>query len=155
MRHNSFHSPFSIFIRPGVEEYGKILDKRELNHWNTLDQTEFDSALESSNRHFYTTWIDGWLHIMDDWMYTLWLDKELTHKMLNLSKEFDVFTCSVGDIDHSFAFHFMKKGEYIREFVVEDPEFNGGEVRRNIGVRLAGERRRLFSKKSLSKGYFQ
>jgi hypothetical protein len=76
---------------------------------------------------------------MDDWNYTLWSDLGLRELLLELSEDFKVFTCSVGDSDSSFDFRLFISGELVREYVVEDPEFKGGQIVINRGTPLQGE----------------
>ena len=90
---------------------------------------------------------------MDDWLYTLWFDKEVKVKIENLSKEFDIFCCSVGDTDNSFDFVFYQNGIKKREYVVEDPFFNGGNVVKNLGEVFEIEKIALSKKTHLKKYY--
>ncbi|GAB5532510.1 MAG: hypothetical protein Roseis3KO_42870 [Roseivirga sp.] len=77
---------------------------------------------------------------MDDPMYSLWFDKEIRDRLKALSQEFDIFSCSVGDIDASYDFRYYQKGKITREFVVEDPKMNGGKIVTDSGSPLPGEK---------------
>ena len=76
---------------------------------------------------------EKWTYLMDDWFYTLWHNEDIRKRIQSLSKNFEIFTCSVGDSDDSFDFTYFKQGKIIRQYIVEDPNFKGGEVVRDIG----------------------
>ena len=139
IRNKVFDSPFYIFINSEKDETKHILEVLGLDKWNLIVNNNFDNFFKSPNKHFYTTWIDGWFHIMDDWNYSLWHDKTLSSNLQKLSQQYRIFTCSIGDIDESFDFRLYDKGELQREYVVEDFKLNGGEVIRNLGKPLKGE----------------
>ncbi len=136
---NTFQSPYFIFIKCDKHNYDYVLTKLNLQNWEEVENKNLKETFDSDNRHFYTTWKDGWLHIMDDWYYTLWFDNDLKNRLKNLSNEFDIFSCSVGDSDSSFDFRLWKNAKLIREFVVEDPKHNGGKITKDLGVKLPGE----------------
>lgn len=82
--------------------------------------------LESHTRidpHLFITEDDAWLHVVDDWTYTLWHTHviEVLHKQLPGA---EVFACSIGDCDDSFDFRYYSSGRLLRKFVVDDPSFN-------------------------------
>lgn len=148
---NTFDSPYFIFIKTSQDKIDLILEKLELLNWTALNSVVNDGLIESENRHFFVTWIDGWFHIMDDWNYTLWFDSGLIQRIQNLSNLFEIFTCSIGDCDYSFDFRLFKDGEIKREFVVEDPNINGGVVTKNFGDKLQGEEEALEKKDILER----
>lgn len=86
---------------------------------------------------------------MDDWRYTLWHNTNFRDNVIKLSKHFDIFCCSIGDIDNSFNFRYFENGDLKREYVIEDP--NGEEVTKNFGVPFKGEEIALNKKEPLDK----
>ncbi len=140
---NTFNSPYFIFIQSDKNDKSIIFEILKLNEWNEDKSEDFEKHLNSDNRHCYTTYINGWTNIMDDWNYTLWFDPEIIPRLKELSKKFKVFTCSIGDSDESFDFRLFDKGEIVREYVVEDPNYNGGHVTKNFGTPIQGEQEAL------------
>lgn len=113
-------------------------DKEILEHLGLVD---FDLIIDKKERekkilhkrYLFLTEDNEWTHLMDDWFYTLWHDKEIRKQIKLLSENFEIFTCSVGDCDDSFDFTYFKQGKIIRQYIVEDFQFNGGEVVKDIG----------------------
>ena len=62
---------------------------------------------------------------------------------MKLNKEFEIFACSIGDSDDSFDIRLYKNGKMVREVVVEDTKYNGGQISVNRGRPLEGERESL------------
>lgn len=116
------------------------------------DKDEKKTAGEKPNkRYLYITEDENWKHLMDDWLYTLWFDKKAKLKIENLSNEFDIFCCSVGDSDSSFDFVFYQNGIKKREYFVEDPFLNGGKVIKNLGEVFEVEEIALLKKDQFKK----
>jgi len=133
---NRFSTPYFIFIK----DNSKLSDKELFEKLGLENYELFSGNLERlfnagglKKRYLFLTEDGEWKHLMDDWFYTLWHDKELKLKIKELSFDYDIFTCSVGDCDDSFDFVYYQKGNVKREYVVEDPKFNGGELVKNIG----------------------
>ena len=107
--------------RMGLEHYLFIADEKEKN-----------KGIEGK-QYFFITEDSSWTYVMDDWYYSLWFEKGIRDRIKLLSGDFDIFTFSVGDSDNSFDFSYLQKGEYLRQYVVEDPTYKGGEVVINTG----------------------
>ncbi len=116
-----------LFLRLGLENYSLVTDKE----YKPLDHPE--------SSHLYLTEDRAWIHLMDDWGNTPWFNKEVRDRVKKLSLDFDIFSCSVGDVDASYDFRYYRKGAITREFEMEDPEMNGGRVSINTGQPLPGE----------------
>ena len=140
---STFDAPFYVFIEASKEQIPRVLKELTLNEWTALELNNFDSLIDSNNRHFFLTTKGNWIHIMDDWNYTLWFDSEFISRLTKLSSDFKIFTCSIGDSDNSFDFRLFRKGRITREYVVEDPNHDGGHIAKNIGEPLDGEREAL------------
>ncbi len=130
----SYFSPYFIFIKEG----GKMSDKEILEHLGLNDYKIVADEKERIKevlykRYLFLTEDNYWTYLMDDWYYTMWHNEEIKNRIKLLSENFEIFTCSVGDCDDSFDFAYFKQGEIIRQYVVKDPKFKGGEVVKDIG----------------------
>lgn len=136
----TFSSPFFIFIK-GVFDLSDIelCAKLGLENYELVTDKAYDSMDHLEKRHLFLTEDEQWTHLMDDWFYTLWYDQEIRERIRVLSFDFDIFCCSVGDIDVSYDFRYYQKGKVVREYVVEDPNFKGPKVVINTGTPLNGE----------------
>lgn len=60
--------------------------------------------------------------------------------MTALSRNFDVFRCSIADIDKSFEFEYYKDGDLVRELIfAHDMVKNTESLSLDIGDKKAGE----------------
>lgn len=146
----TFYSHLYIFIKGGF----RLSDKEIIKALDAIDYqlTKLGKLEEAGdNRYLHLTEDAHWAHLMDDLVGTLLFNQQLQERLSWLSKDFDVFCWSVGDIDDSFDFRYYQNGSVIREYVVEDPKFNGGKITRNSGRPLAGEKDGLAKKDSLEK----
>lgn len=133
-----WESPFYIFIKNGFK-----MSDQELFTQLGLNNCKLDKYIDrefpTKDRYCYLTEQDSWTHLMDDWSYSLWHHKTIRNNIEKLSQKFDIFYCSVGDIDESFDFVFYERGKLRRKYIVEDPKFNGGDLVENIGTPFPGE----------------
>ena len=143
---NTFFSPFYMFIKDNHQlEDEELLEQLGLTNYQLLqDATE-------SRKCLYITEDNNWKHLMDDWSYTLWHNKDIRNRLRELSQRFDVFYCSIGDYDESFDFVYCQQGMEKRKYVVEDPFYNGGEVTENIGQALKAEEIALEEEEAVDK----
>jgi hypothetical protein len=128
------HSPYFIFIKGGVRH-----SDREVMAMLGIEGFKEARSPKFSNRFMHITDDGEWLHIADDWFYSLWHSTTVRNRIAEIAKEHDIFTCSVGDIDHSFNFQYYSSGSLVRNYVVEDPDHNGGHVTEDFGVPLPAE----------------
>ncbi len=127
----NYFSPYMIFINGGYwMSDAEIMEKFGLEGYELIT---YEKGREIKRKAIFITEDDEWTHVMDDLSYHLWHNKELRKRLQALSKDFDIFICSVGDCDDSFDFTYYRNGEIIREYVVEDPHFKGGEVVKDLG----------------------
>lgn len=128
------HAPYFIFIDGGTvysdEEAMKLLG---------IEGFAASSRLEFPNHFLHITDDGRWLHVVDDWLYTQWHSKTIRGRIAKLATKHDIFTCSVGDTDHSFDFEYYRGGVLVRRYVVEDPSYDGGAVTVDFGNPLPGE----------------
>lgn len=79
-----------------------------------------------------------WTHIAD--VYTLWHSPKPAEFIEEYSKSYDVFRCSIGDIDESFEFEYYQSGNLVRKFVFDHDVFkNTQTVTEDKGAKLLGE----------------
>jgi hypothetical protein len=69
----------------------------------------------------------------------LWHSKQTYIAINSFSHAYEVFVCSVGDCDLSYAFEHYKDGVLKRKFVVDSPKFNDQIVSTDFGEPLAHE----------------
>ncbi len=125
----NYFSPYRIFIKSGSE----LTDDEILNHLGIKDYKLETEKPDWKSRYLFLSENDGWVHLMDDWSYSLWHNKTIRNNIQSLSQRFEIFTCSIGDIDNSFDFTYLKNGEIIRQYIAEDPNFKKLVIVKNIG----------------------
>ncbi len=131
------HTPNMIFIR----SYNVIPDEDFIKLLGLPNYKKAPPPLPSDGSHIVFGNDDEWTHIADDFNYTLWWDDPKTNKAVaSLSKTFDVFRCSNGDIDESFEFEYFKDGSLARKMIFDHDIFKKEEnILVNIGNKLASE----------------
>eukprot|EP00913_Durusdinium_trenchii_P035227 g32957.t1 len=89
----------------------------------------------------YVVLIDAgdWTVVADSWSYNLWHSPETRIAIDVLARDYDLYVCSVGDCDLSYAFEYHKNGALRRKHVVESPAFNDQIVTADLGEPLQGE----------------
>jgi len=134
IRHDSIFAPFFIFIRC-ANQY----DDRELLDRLGLQDYLPDSDPRISQKYLFIAEDPEWLHIGDDWHYTLWHTPEVHRGIDELAKQHDLFTCVVGDVDLSYAFAYYTHGHCVRHYVVDSPHYYDAIVTTNWGTPLPSE----------------
>jgi len=131
-----FHSPYFIFIK-------NLTEINDLDILNLLDLKgyvqENDENISSIYNEIYLAKVKDWIHIMDNFSYDHWLSKKFRENIEELGKYYEIFNCSVGNIDSSFEFSYYKNGKKAREYVVESPHYEDEIVTINFGHPLEGE----------------
>jgi hypothetical protein len=127
-------APYFIFVRAA----GRYSDADLLNLFGlaTYRPTQAPRRL---GRYAVLAGDGEWTMLADDWFYTLWHMPATRQAVRQLAQGCDVFACSVGDCDCSFDFVYYRDSRLVREYVVTDPEFRGGNVVTNAGEPLPGE----------------
>lgn len=128
------HSPYFIFI-DGAAGYSDqdVMGMLGVRGFKKIQ------PLDLKNGHLHITDDGRWLHVADDWRYGLWHDKSIESHLAEIAKRHDIFTYSVGDSDWSYHIRYYSAGTLVRERVVEDPKYDGGEVSLDFGPPLPGE----------------
>lgn len=143
----NYFSPFLIFIKGATALPDKELLKLiHLDKYETVNKANENQIAKNSKGYLFVAKNNGWVYIMDDWSYSLWYDKEVRENLRSLSRRFEVFYCSVGDIDDSHDFAYFKNGQVIREYVVEDPFLKGGVVVKDVGTPFPIEKEAFLQK---------
>ncbi len=128
------HSPFFIFIRCArTYSDNKLLRMLGLKGYTP---EEFRSLGQTI---VLITEDENWVHIADDWSYTLYYMSKLRDAIDRIAEKHEVYTCSVGDTDSSYDFTYHCDGKLVRKYVVEDPHYRGGEVKEDFGIPIPGE----------------
>lgn len=137
-----FHSPYFIFIK-GIAHFNdeEVLRLLDFQEFQQVEKGEEDFMKEEHYVHL--TRDENWVHIMDNWFYTLWHAQEFRGTIHRLGKMYDIFDCSVGECDDSFHFTYCKDGQVVRRYIVADPDFNGGEVIEDMGTPIPSEEKYL------------
>jgi hypothetical protein len=144
-------APYFIFIK-GISELSdeEVLELLNLRGPNLVESPKYNDW----EFCIYISRDQHWTHLMDNWLYSNWYSTELTDRIEELSKRFEIFSCSIGDCDRSFAFKYFKNGEKIREYVVESPNYNDNVLKINFGNPLPGEGEGLKKKNELDRVLF-
>src|SRR5687768_2423805 len=97
------HAPFFIFIEGGQRYSDKqLLELLDLRGYQPCEAPSIHS------RSLAITEDARWTHIADDWFYTLWHSRTIRARIAELGQTHEIFTCSVGDSDHSFNFEYFQ-----------------------------------------------
>ncbi|QWG09925.1 hypothetical protein [Flammeovirga kamogawensis] len=136
---NRFYAPYYIFIRCNKSQIDSIFERLELNKWTKLKQINSDKDIALTHKLFYSIWENGWLQIFDDWAYSLWYDSDFKSLLTELCKEFEIYYCSVGDIDSSYEFSYYKHGELSREYILDDSISGKEFIEKSYGQQLPFE----------------
>jgi len=145
------HTPFMIYTR----SYNKLSDEYLMNLLGLQDYSKTSPPLPFPGSHVVFANDNEWTHIADDYGYTLWHSPQTINAIEILSKSYDVFRNSLGDIDNSFEFEYHHNGELVRKFVFKHDVFEKTEfVAADIGRKLAGEPTTLDDLKSSSENMF-
>ncbi|MFK8105360.1 MAG: hypothetical protein AB8G15_22800 [Saprospiraceae bacterium] len=141
---DSFFAPFYVFIKAERNLSDEaLLQAFDLKAYQLVTEEEEREMEHFDKRYLFITEDAEWTHLMDDFCYTLWHLESLSEKLEVLSQRYDIFCCSVGNVDDSFDFIYDKNGKVVRDYVVEDLQYNGGVVVKNEGTPLAGEEKAL------------
>jgi hypothetical protein len=115
------HSPYFIFIRAA----GWLSDHDLLKLLDLGDLVARPLRADWSTPHIYFTEGDAWIHIADDWLYSLWhKGHQIVTALHERAAGSPTFSCAVGDSDRSFDFAYYSSGALLRRLVVEDPHYD-------------------------------
>lgn len=135
-----FFAPYFIFIKIGENiDYNEVLNRLGLRN---VEEIEFKPTHQNP-KEVYVTRCKNWVHVMDNWFYDLY-HSNLFSTITQLNTEgYDIYRCSIGDSDNSYAFSWYRKGVLVREFTYDDMK---GRVIRDIGPPLEGEKEKHHKK---------
>jgi hypothetical protein len=128
------HAPYFIFVRCAAR-----CSDADVLRWFGLSTYCPTNSPRLHGRHAILADDGQWMMIADDWHYTLWHMPTTRPTLQKLARSYDVFAGSVGDCDDSFDFVYYQRGQLVRRYVVDDPDFRGGSVVEITGAQLLGE----------------
>ena len=116
---NIFQAPFYIFIR---FDYA-ISDDTVIKKLGIEGYSPCEALVPKRKSYtiwdFYITEKSGWTHIIDD-CYQLWFDGQIRDHIQEIAEDgYEIFYCSVGDIDPSFDFVYYQDGVLKRKYVFD------------------------------------
>ena len=139
----SFHGIFVRCAGMYADEY--VLDRLGIEGFSRSDLNG------GSGSYLIVAEDTDWIHILDDFLFTLWHTRAVHESIPVLGQEHEVFTFSVGDADDSFDFAYYRGGRLIRKFVVVDDDYRGGVVTEDVGTPLPVEAEAMSEDENLSK----
>lgn len=142
-----FYEHFFVFIKNGHEMTDEqLLKSLDLEDYQLLSHKDGLAGILSERNHgkeyLYLTEDRTWTHLIDD-LYSLWHDKHIRGRIEELSSVFDIFYCSIGDVDELLDFVYYKDGELRRKYVEGESKSKGVEMVVDIGKPLIGEEEAL------------
>jgi len=145
------HTSFMIYVR----SHNSISDEDFMELFGLHGYQKTHPPLPFLGRHVVFANDTEWTHIADDCGYTLWHSPKTVEAIEILSKSYDVFRNSLGDIDNSFDFEYHQNGELIRKFVFKHDVFKKTElIAVDMGRKLVGEPTAMDDLKSSSEKMF-
>jgi hypothetical protein len=138
-----------------IRSYKALSDENFMKLFGLRDYYKASPPLSSLDSHVVFANDTEWTHIADDYRYTLWRNPKTVEVIEELSRSYDVFRNSIGDIEDSFEFEYHQNGKLIRKFVFEHDVFKGTQiVTVDKGTRLTGEPMELNDLKSSAEKMF-
>ncbi len=131
--HGSPWAPYFVFLKRTDLEDAELLNRFGKASYKPSVKNDVTAEYLAIGRD------SDWIHIADNFSYSHWHSKEFRSPVKELTKESDVFIFSVGDTDMSFEFAFFSDGKLIRSVVWEDPEMDGGFLKKQKGNPLNSE----------------
>jgi hypothetical protein len=130
------HSPYFVFIKGiNAKSDSEILEFFNLGRGKEVENDE--SFTGEFCIHLFRN--SNWICLMDNWFYTYRHSEKFSNRINELGKEYEIFTCTVGNADLYFDFKYFKNGQKIREYVVESPNYNDEVLKTDFGTPLYGE----------------
>lgn len=138
-----------------VRSYNRLSDQDFLEIFGLQEYHEASLPLSFNSKHVVFANDFEWTHIADDYYYTLWHNPRTIEAIIELSKSYDIFRNSVGDIDESFEFEYYQNGNLVRKFVFEHDVFKKTKmVSVDIGTKIFGEPKTFSSLKNSAEEMF-
>jgi hypothetical protein len=136
LKWGQLHTPFMIYVR----SYNKLTDEDYMKMFGLQDYQKMSPPLPFAGWHVVFANDSEWTHIADDYGYTLWHSAQTVAAIKELSQKYDVFRCSIGDIDEAFEFVCFQNGKCVRRFeFAPDVSPNKPAFTISAGNRLPGE----------------
>jgi hypothetical protein len=143
---NTIFAPYYIFIKKTDPK-----SDLELIKLLGLEGYVYNSRKSDFNEEHFTSVLHitecaNWFHIIDNWFYNMWHAHQNAKNNNNVDfiaevgKQYDLFTCMVGDSDDTIQYIYYKAGKLLRKYIYE--EHIDGSVRKeeSHGEILPGEK---------------
>jgi len=128
------HSGHFVFLRcAGRLSDVEVLNVLGLQGWVAVEEKE-----AASRGAVKITEDAAWIHVVDDFLYTMWNQPDFDELLRLASLAVDVFSCWAGDSDRSYGFALCRGGEVVRRRVVDATDWLRYTTT-NVGKRLPGE----------------
>src|SRR3954470_17234866 len=128
------HAPYFIF----VQAVGIYSDLDLLRHLGVSHVAQ-DFTPSRATKSVFVTQDREWMHVADDWSYTLWHADRTRTAIAGFAMRHDIFTCCVGDVDRSFNFAYYQNARLVRQYVVDATLYGERSVVIDEGSPLPGE----------------
>ena len=133
-------SPFYIMVKDyGGLKFNELFQQLNIDRYShQIKENKLEIGSESLDVLFAIR-RGNWVQIMDNWGYKLWHDKQIRKDVEQLSKSYEIFQFSIGDIDYSYDFAYYKNGVLKRKFAIEADHPSEEIIKENFGSSLKGE----------------
>ncbi|XAM01538.1 hypothetical protein OT109_09100 [Phycisphaeraceae bacterium D3-23] len=113
-----------------------------------LGLTDFKSEQNRAQFDEYIVLADDgeWIHLSDDWFYTLWHDTTMLRRFRAMGRRYDLFAFSIGDTDCSFDLEYWALGDIQRRFVWDESVSETGKVTCDVGQAFPKEQQIIHGK---------
>ncbi len=142
--HNGhLHAPYFIFIKSAsdlAQESEVLSDDDLIKSLILACQKPIPKESAVSKKHdVYVTKTGKWIHIMDDWSYSLWHNPNIREWVEKLSKKREIFICAAGELDDAHEWSYFKNGNLQRSVAYENNSSGKLDKKIDVGIPLEGE----------------
>lgn len=121
----------------GLDKFELITDKDEIANADDIYE----------KRYILVTEDEKWVHIIDNWFYTLYFNPSIKNRMKILSMDHNIFNYYMGDVDDVFSFTYYKKGNIVRDYEVDIRGHTEYFIKTNFGIPFPVEKIALAKEK--------
>ena len=135
----TFRSPFYIFIKcAGLYSDEQLLGMFNLRPVNSTYKELASLRDHDTDNNIYLTQDECWVHLMDNFGYTMWNHNGIFDWIGIAALKHDIFWCDVGDTDRSYSFTYYQNRATRRCFRYDD-YYNNKVIERDFGEPLENE----------------
>jgi len=133
-------SPFYIIVKDyGRLDFSELFQLLKIERYSHRIRENKIKIGKNSSDVLFVIRRGDWIQIMDNWGYKLWHDKKIRKDIEQLSKSYEIFHFSMGDIDYDYDFSYYKNGELIRKFSIEKRSSKNMVVIEDFGTPFQNE----------------